>query len=486
MPDSDKIQTLPLPFLERMKEMLGDDYDAFLKSYKNPRTYGLRVNTAKLSCQDFQALSPFPIRPIPWINTGYFYEEESRPARCPYYQAGLYYLQEPSAMTPASRLPIEPGDFVLDLCAAPGGKATALGAALNDTGFLLANDISTSRARALLRNLELFGMKNMLVTDEKPAKLAQRFPAFFNKILLDAPCSGEGMFRKEEALARDWTPEKSAELSDIQKDLVLKAADMLRPGGMLLYSTCTFSPCEDEEVVAYLLRQRPDMELMEMPGYEGFSSGRPEYAGTADTSDSEIALSLNAFNPEELQKCVRIFPHKMDGEGHFLALFRKKGDSLPPVFRFSAKGPGKNTRKWLEEFFSEIGLKTIGGQEFDWNRVEVRKDKVYYQLPFPLDLRGISFLRNGLYLGDLKKNRFEPSQPLALALHKGDVEAVISLPVSDERLTRYLKGETLMIEPEEAAHKKGWHLLCVDSYPLGFGKLVNGILKNKYPAGWRV
>ena len=399
MTDSDKIQTLPLPFLERMKEMLGDDYDAFLKSYKNPRTYGLRVNTAKLSCQDFQALSPFPIRPIPWINTGYFYEEESRPARCPYYQAGLYYLQEPSAMTPASRLPIEPGDFVLDLCAAPGGKATALGAALNDTGFLLANDISTSRARALLRNLELFGMKNMLVTDEKPAKLAQRFPAFFNKILLDAPCSGEGMFRKEEALARDWTPEKSAELSDIQKDLVLKAADMLRPGGMLLYSTCTFSPCEDEEVVAYLLRQRPDMELMEMPGYEGFSSGRPEYAGTADTSDSEIA---------------------------------------------------------------------------------------YYQLPFPLDLRGISFLRNGLYLGDLKKNRFEPSQPLALALHKGDVEAVISLPVSDERLTRYLKGETLMIEPEEAAHKKGWHLLCVDGYPLGFGKLVNGILKNKYPAGWRV
>ncbi len=160
----------------------------------------------------------------------------------------------------------------------------------------------------------------------------------------------------------------------------------------------------------------------------------------------------------------------MDGEGHFLALFRKKGDSLPPVFRFSAKGPDKNTRKWLEEFFSEISLKTIGGQEFDWNRVEVRKDKVYYQLPFPLDLRGISFLRNGLYLGDLKKNRFEPSQPLALALHKGDVEAVISLPVSDERLTRYLKGETLMIEPEEAAHKKGWHLLCVDGYPLGFGK----------------
>ena len=475
MTDSDKIKTLPLPFLERMKEMLGDDYDAFLKSYENPRTYGLRVNTAKLSCQEFEALSPFKLQPIPWISNGYFYNEESRPARCPYYQAGLYYLQEPSAMTPASRLPIEPGDFVLDLCAAPGGKATALGAALNDTGFLLANDISTSRARALLRNLELFGIKNMLVTDEKPAKLAQRFPSFFNKILLDAPCSGEGMFRKEEALARDWTPEKSAELSDIQKDLVLKAADMLRPGGMLLYSTCTFAPCEDEEVVAYLLSERPDMELIEMPGYEGFSAGRPKFAGAAA-----------AFDSEELRKCVRIFPHKMDGEGHFLALFRKKGDSLPPVFRSLEKGPDKNTRKWLDEFFAEIGLKTLGGQEFDWNRVEIRKDKVYYQLPFPLDLRGISFLRNGLYLGDLKKNRFEPSQPLALALHKGDIEATISLSVSDERITRYLKGETLNIEPDEAAHKKGWHLLCADGYPVGFGKLVNGILKNKYPAGWRV
>lgn len=478
MTDSDKIKTLPLPFLERMKEMLGDDYDAFLESYGKPRTYGLRVNTAKLSCQDFEELSPFEIRPIPWISNGYFYNEESRPARCAYYQAGLYYLQEPSAMTPASRLPIEPGDFVLDLCAAPGGKATALGAALNDTGFLLANDISTSRARALLRNLELFGIKNMLVTDEKPARLAQRFPAFFNKILLDAPCSGEGMFRKEEALARDWTPEKSAELSDIQKDLILKAADMLCPGGMMLYSTCTFSPCEDEEVVAHLLQERSDMELMEMPGYEGFSEGRPELISTP--------ISPEAFDPSSLRKCIRIFLHKMDGEGHFLALFHKKGDSLSPVFRPAGKGPDKNTRKWLEEFFAEIGLHTLGGQEFDWNRVEIRKDKVYYQLPFPLDLRGISFLRNGLYLGDLKKNRFEPSQPLALALHKEDIEATISLSVSDERITRYLKGETLNIEPEEAAHKKGWHLLCADGYPIGFGKLVNGILKNKYPAGWRV
>ena len=372
-------------------------------------------------------------------------------------------------MTPASRIPIEPGDKVLDLCAAPGGKATAAGAALQGQGLLVANDISTSRARALLRNLELFGIPNIFEANETPAKLTKTFPEFFDKIILDAPCSGEGMFRKEEALAKDWTPEKSRELSEIQKELVLQAADMLRPGGLLLYSTCTFAPVEDEQTVAYLLENRPDMELAEMENYEGFSQGVPEWGNG---------------NPE-LTKCIRIFPHKMNGEGHFLALFHKKGQSIQESSRPHTK-PDKNAFPLIEEFLNEIGLKTLGGQPFDWERVEVRKDKVYYLPPVLSDFRGITFLRNGLYLGDLKKNRFEPSQPLALAIRKGESEAVISLPVSDERLTRYLKGETLNIEPEEATHKKGWHLLCADGYPVGFGKLVNQIMKNKYPAGWRV
>lgn len=216
-------------------------------------------------------------------------------------------------MTPASRIPIEPGDKVLDLCAAPGGKATAAGAALKGEGLLVANDISTSRARALLRNLELFGIPNIFVTNETPAKLTKAFPEFFDKIILDAPCSGEGMFRKEEALAKDWTPEKSQELASIQKELALQAADMLRPGGLMLYSTCTFAPIEDEETVSYLLENRPDMELIEMEDYEGFSHGIPEWGNG---------------NPE-LTKCIRIFPHKMNGEGHFLALLHKKGEAIP-------------------------------------------------------------------------------------------------------------------------------------------------------------
>lgn len=469
MSDYNITDLLSPAFLERMQKMLGNEYEDFIKSYEAPRTYGLRVNTAKISCEEFEKIVPFPVTPIPWIPNGYFYPGDVRPSFCPLYQAGLYYLQEPSAMTPASCLPVTPGENILDLCAAPGGKATALGAMLNGSGLLVANDISSSRTRALLRNIELFGIANAFVTNETPAHLKNRFSEFFHKILLDAPCSGEGMFRKEDALARDWTPEKSEELSVLQKELILQAADMLRPGGQLLYSTCTFAPKEDEGVVSYLLENRPDMKLMELPAYEDFTPGVPAW-GNGDPA---------------LSRCVHLFPHKMQGEGHFMALFRKEGRT-DLIGQFSYAKPNPDTRKWLELFFQEIGLKTLGGQAFDWNRVETRKDKVYYLPPVTGDFRGLTFLRNGLYLGDLKKNRFEPSEPFALALRKDDADGIISLSVNDQRLTRYLKGETLNIEPTEAAHTKGWHLLCVEGYPLGFGKLVGQTFKNKYPAGWRV
>lgn len=469
MTEPNILSCLPEAFLTRMKEMLGNEYEAFLESYTRPRTFGLRLNTAKISAAEFEKIVPFPVTPIPWVKNAYFYPADVRPSRCPLYQAGLYYLQEPSAMTPASCLPAEPGDVVLDLCAAPGGKATALGSALKGEGLLVANDISASRARALLRNLELFGVTNSLIVNETPARLLERFPAYFSKILLDAPCSGEGMFRKEEALAKDWTPEKSRELSKIQRELILQAADMLRPGGLLLYSTCTFAPTEDEGVVSWLLENRPDMKLLEIPQHSGFSPGIPGWGN----------------GMESLKQCVRLFPHKIDGEGHFMALLKKDGTG--DNIRESVKTrTDPATEKWLRLFFDEIGLRTLGGKPFDFSRVETKGDKVYYLPSDSADFRGLVFLRNGLYLGDLKKNRFEPSQPFALALHKGDVEGTISLPVSDPRLERYLKGETLPIAPGEAAHGKGWHLLCVEGWPLGFGKLINQTLKNKYPAGWRL
>ena len=457
---------LPEAFLERMKRQLGDEYESYLDSLNRSRAVALRFNPLKGEIPQL----PFVGQPVPWEPMGYYYAPDARPGLHVFHEAGVYYLQEASAMAPVALLDPQPGERVCDLCAAPGGKTTQIAGRMMGRGFLLCNEINPKRAKILSRNIERMAVSNALVTNEHPATLAQRFAGFFDRVLVDAPCSGEGMFRKEEALARDWTPEKSEELSRIQKQLCLNAADMLQPGGQMLYSTCTFAPCEDEQIISWLLRERPELSLISMEDYEGFSTGNPEWGDG---------------NPQ-LKKCVRIFPHKMQGEGHFLALLQKEGTAGPSAGTSKTSRLAADVRKYMEEFFREIGLKTLDGQEFDWNRVEVRADKVYYLPSVSCNFRGLTFIRNGLYLGDLKKNRFEPAQPLALAFRKNEAEAVISLSVDDPRLERYLKGETLTIEPEEAAHSKGWHLLCVEGYPLGFGKLVNGTLKNKYPAGWRV
>ena len=542
------LEQLPQEFLERMEHMLGEEYPAFLQSYEEPRKFGLRVNTMKISVEEFQRLAPFHLTPIPWIPNGFYYEREDDPARHPFYYAGLYYLQEPSAMTPASVLPVMPGEHVLDLCAAPGGKATALGAKLAGEGLLVANDISASRAKALLKNLEIFGIRNSFVTNAYPAKLAEQFAGAFDKILVDAPCSGEGMFRKDLANARVWSLEKVKECAKTQHEIIRQAVSMLKPGGLLLYSTCTFSPEENEQTIASLLQEHPELQLVELPWYEGFAHGRPELADG---------------NPE-LTKCVRIFPHRMAGEGHFLALlYKKKDGEADTELRLSemmevqlsdctsvenmqmeisittlqqntsgenfveqsehetqdinkkrkrktmdvdnlnlngkARGKDKNSARErlalggkksgaqsdeavLEEFLQDIAPEA----GYTFADMDIRNGQVYYiQNRVPAG-RGIPFLRNGLYFGELRKGRFEPSQSLAMALHASDYASVLDFPQADERVRRYLGGETIDVEDLPCARKKGWQLVCVDGYPLGWGKLVNGTLKNKYHPGWRM
>lgn len=457
------MNSLPQEFLDRMKEMLKDDYAAFLESYQRPRQYGLRINTLKINREEFEKQAPFPVFPIPWTSNGYFYSAQDRPARHPFYSAGLYYLQEPSAMTPASRLDIEPGDYVLDLCAAPGGKATELGARLKGEGLLVANDISMSRARALLRNLELFGISNAFVTSEVPAKLAKKFPEFFHKILLDAPCSGEGMFRKEPDVADSWYASRPEELSIVQRDLLRQAIHMLKPGGLLLYSTCTFAPVENEGTISWLLEQYPEMEVLPIAPYAGFSPGVPQWGN----NDPRLSLS------------VRIWPHKMDGEGHFLCLLRKPGTLVHSQTSVQTR-LDSNTRKLLQDFFDKLSC------PISLDRVEVHTEKAYLLPQAEYPVKGIRFLRNGLYLGDVKKNRFEPSQQLALTLKDIHWPSVLHLEPQDPRITRYLKGETLSLTETEMQHCQGWTLVCVASYPLGWGKAVGQTLKNKYPAGWRI
>ena len=457
-------QDLPEAFEKRMKGMLGEEYDSYLDSYQQERQFGLRVNPLKITGEELKELSGFCLREIPWTQDGYFYEEEDMPARHPYYAAGMYYLQEPSGMTPASRLHVEPGERVLDLCAAPGGKATALGAALRGKGVLVANDISNSRAKALLKNLELFGISNAFVTNEIPGNLADRFEGFFDKILVDAPCSGEGMFRKDPAVIKTWDEVRPEYFAKLQRDILKNAVRMLRPGGQLLYSTCTFGPVENEGSISWVLENFPEMDVLEIEPYEGFAPGHPEW-GNGD---------------ERLKRCVRIWPHKMKGEGHFLALLKKSETAMEAVVRIGrTQRPDKKTRQVVDAFFVDCKW------EPDWERIEVRGEKVYLVPELPEKLQGIHFLRNGLYMGDLKKDRFEPSQQLAMMLKGNDYAGVLSLKSEDVRVEKYLHGETLLVEAGESTIAKGWILVCVDGFPLGWGKLVNGVLKNKYASGWR-
>ena len=482
---------LPDAFTEEMKRHLGGEYSAWLESFHQGETEnfrGLRVNTLKTAPEDFVRRSPFRLRPVPWTENGFYIESGERASRHPYYAAGLYYLQEPSAMTPAAVLPVEKGDRVLDLCAAPGGKATELAAKLQGTGLLAANDISNSRAKALLKNLELWGAGNILVASESPERLCSYFEGYFDKILVDAPCSGEGMFRKEPSMVRDWEEKGPSFYAGLQREIVSQAARLLRPGGLLLYSTCTFSVKENEETVLSLLRMEPGFRVLPLPLPEGeekpdFAPGRPDLVsgdvpGGALTEEEKRQLSLAA----------RLYPHRIGGEGHFTALLQKKGTETEK--RSPAKEKGRRKKdgsgKALPECWTEFA-KTLK-RPLDESRIRLYEDRLYL-LPEELvrqNIRGLRFLRTGLYLGEIKGKRFEPSQALAMWLRKEEAALSVDFPAEDGRVIRYLKGETLDVEDLSLPPKaSGWVLVCVDGFPLGWAKLSGGMLKNKYYPGWR-
>ncbi len=450
---------LPITYTNRMKELLGEEYDAYIESFDRPHHTGLRVNTLKISVEEFKKISPFELKEVPWTENGFYYEGGLQPAKHPYYYAGLYYIQEPSAMTPAALLPIEEGDRVLDLCAAPGGKSTELAAKLHGTGVLVTNDISNSRAKALLKNIELFGVRNAIVASESPEKLANTFEGYFDKILVDAPCSGEGMFRKDSGLIKSWEEYGVDYFSKLQKQIILEAAKMLRPGGLMVYSTCTFSPEENELTIAHLKEHYPEFTVLDVKREEGFDRGHPEWIGSDD---------------ENLKNCVRLWPHKINGEGHFVALLQKGEDEGRKKVKTKTE-PVKLSDE-AKEFLSMISVKSF-------KKNHEMYDERLNSLPEGIcSLKGLRILRSGMYLGDLKKNRFEPAQPLASALTKEEFPNVVNLELSDERVIKYLKGETIEIEDKKA---KGYQLVCVDGYSLGWGKTSKGTLKNKYNPGWR-
>lgn len=437
---------LPEQYLLNMKELLQDEYDNYLESFNNDRVYGLRINTSKISVKDFLKINPFNLSPIPWTDDGFYFNENDKPTKHPYYYAGLYYIQEPSAMLPAQVLPIEEHDIVLDACAAPGGKSGKLANKLNNTGLLISNDISVSRAQVLLKTLESQGFENCYVMAEDINNL--KMDNCFDKILIDAPCSGEGMFRKQPDLIKSWIEKNNDYYANIQKGIILKAINLLKDGGQLVYSTCTFSKKEDEDIIEYALSMYTDLKVLPIKQYDGFKPG----------------LTEKTYN------CVRLYPHLINGEGHFVALLQK--------------GEKKQTKNIIDheielpdhEAFTNI-RKTFKNGSF-----VSRKDKLYFEPSIDIDIKGLRILRSGLYLGEYKHGRFEPSQAFAMSLKKGDYTNTINFDLDDKRVIKYLKCETLDVKDK---HIDGYVLVCVDNFPLGFGKVDKGMLKNKYPANYR-
>ena len=507
-----------------MAGLLGDEFPAFLASYDAPASVGLRVNTLKISTADFCALAPFDLAPIPWCPAGFeivpganhtltpvscsgieavrqpplgsaglsppptkpaeaSIPTNPSPGKHPYHAAGLYYLQDPSAMAAAELLAPQPGERVLDLAAAPGGKATHIASLMQGDGLLVANEIHPQRAWELAGNLERWGATNAAVTNETPERLAERFPGFFDRVLVDAPCSGEGMMRKGEAARREWAPELVRGCALRQAGILDHAARLVRPGGRLVYSTCTFNPEENEGTIARFLADHPDFALIEPQQHPGFAPGVCR----------DVTCNVST-------RVVRLWPHRAPGEGHFIAVLERTADapaaSPPKPWR-----PMKLPRPVEEAYrtFCTMALQEADPRSHTKTHEDAQGDlrapscpswisssyalvgSYLYALPAGLpDLTGLRYLHPGWWLGTVKKDRLEPSHALALGLQRQEAQRVLDLPADDPALAAYLRGETLPSPGED-----GWTLVTVDCNPVGWGKRVANRLKSHYPKGLR-
>ena len=455
---------LPTLFLQRMQALLGAEYGEFLATYDRPRNVGLRLNPLKTKTPP--DLSRFGLTPVPWADGGYYYNMDSRPGLSAYHEAGLYYLQEPSAMAPAGLLDVRPGMRVLDLCAAPGGKTTQLAAALQGQGLLVCNEIHPKRARILARNVERLAVANALVLNEHPQRLAERFSGFFDRILVDAPCSGEGMFRKEEAAVADWSPETVEMCARRQLEILRCAAGMLAPGGRLVYSTCTFAPQENEGTVSRFLAEAPDFTVAaaEAPW---FAPGRPDWVE----------------NPAPgIERTFRLWPHKLSGEGHYAAVLEKRNDSAVETARcgrpsdLPSRGRPRRAAPTDPEALLQAFCKETGAALPEGRLLEFGQSLLLVPDEMP-ELHGLKVLRAGLELGQVLKNRFEPAHAWALWLKTA--RSAADFPADSPEIDAYLRGQTL------SGPQTGWTLVTADGLSLGWAKGSGGSLKNHFPKALR-
>ncbi|HPG63894.1 MAG TPA: NOL1/NOP2/sun family putative RNA methylase [Saccharofermentans sp.] len=485
---------LPIEFVNRMNEYFSSDSnvssEGFWESFDSQAFRGIRLNSIKTDRSDFSKVVErmgLSEKKVPWCEGGFYVEDESmKTGRDPYYLAGVYYSTEPSAMLPAQVLGAKPGDYVLDLCAAPGGKACRLGEDLKGEGLLVANEISEQRVKALLRNIERTGIRNAVILNENPDNIARRLPLFFDKILVDAPCSGEGMFRRDPSATKSWEQYGPESCQVIQKQ-ILNATDlMLKPGGEIVYSTCTFGLGEDEEMVLDFLKDHSDYEVI----------AHPEIEGVTHQKEGSI-----------LPGAMRIWPHISEGDGHFCVHLRKKAiqeadsnDNIPEL-RKTKKRSDHFTYNQSREAFLSFMKDILADNDYEEYENYVNKfyvlhsDKIHL---LPVDERlfdRLVVVKSGDFPGEIKNTNtgrvFVPSNCLALTLNYEGIrkDSILSMPREDMRVERYLKGETIIANEEEnkALKTKGFVVVCVDNYPLGFAKKTpDGTFKNLYPKAWRL
>lgn len=473
---------LPQIFAEQMKNELGSQWEAFVASYEENACRGYRLNQTKLdrcliaseavgatalaASDGADSKGLFADAAVDWCSNGRYLTDDTM-SKDPLHFAGAYYIQEPSAMLPAALLCAQPGDRVLDLCAAPGGKSTQLLDDMRDQGLLVSNDISASRAKAIVKNVERFGFGHILVTAESPDKLAAVFPSYFDKILVDAPCSGEGMFRREPSMREEWLRKGPDFYQPLQREILTQAVQMLRPGGRLVYSTCTFCQAEDEDNAAWLQETFPEMHLIEdhkiMPHTH---RGEGQYAALFEKQDLAELMGDVAIAQSELREAG------FKGKKNSIGNFKEKGNEAVLDFFKLIKKDSKVTLDRLELLSTD-----------NW----YLKDEQLYALPVDIGpMKKLRFLRTGLLLGEVKKGRFEPSQALAMYMTEDQFANTVEFARGDERVVRYLKGET--VEADGAVHcgKNGWCLVLMDGLALGWAKRTGETLKNKYEPGWRM
>ncbi|MBQ2847908.1 MAG: RNA methyltransferase [Clostridia bacterium] len=449
------MKNLPIEFSERMKALLGNEYDDYIKALNAPPVRAFRVNTEKISSEDFEKINSFPSQKIPYVDNGYYFEFD-KIGNHPYHHAGMIYVQEPAAMAPAECIDINPDWKVLDMCAAPGGKSTQLKNKLSKKGILVSNEIIPSRCKILTGNIERLGLHNCVTTCMDTARLAKTFPKTFDLIMCDAPCSGEGMFRKDDVAIDEWSNENVYKCAERQAEILDNAVLLLKNGGYIIYATCTFSLEENEMTVDNFLKKHPDFELIPV-------NEKIIYT-TVD------GIKFDGCECENISFSRRFYPHKNKGEGQFMAVLHSK---LDPTAEYGYSNNNKTKiDKTVKEFLDDAL------NEYDEEKVLMYNGNPAYFTPDFKIPKGAAF-SCGVTIGEIRKNYIQPHHQFFMAMGK-NFKRKINLSHDSYEIKKYLHGEEFDTECEN-----GWAVVTVENCTVGGVKVVNGRAKNHYPKGLR-